>query len=66
MSPPRQAVTPIPKGNHTVFACDSSTTTALFLAGTFNNWNSKSTPMTRDNRGRWTVHTKKFIARIAP
>jgi 1,4-alpha-glucan branching enzyme len=55
MSTPRQGVTPIPKVNHTVFACDSDTATALFLAGSFNNWNSKSTPMTRDNRGHWTV-----------
>ena len=55
MSTPRQAVTPIAKVNHTVFACDSDTATALFLAGSFNNWSPKTTPMTRDNRGHWTV-----------
>ena len=31
----------------TAFACDSDTAAAVFLAGSFNDWNPGATPMAR-------------------
>ncbi len=55
MSAPQPGVTAIPKDRHTLFSGDSDTATAVFLAGSFNNWSPTATPMTRDQRNHWTV-----------
>jgi 1,4-alpha-glucan branching enzyme len=55
MSTPQQVVGAIPKDHHTGFACDSDTATAVFLAGSFNDWSVTATPMTKGKRGHWTV-----------
>ena len=55
MSTQQQMVGAIPKDNQTVFACDSDSATAVFLAGSFNDWSQTATPMTRDKGGHWTA-----------
>ncbi len=44
-----------PAGTATTFTCHSDTAQAIFLAGSFNDWDATATPMTRDNEGNWTV-----------
>lgn len=41
--------------NNTVVSCDSDTAQAIFLAGSFNDWNHSATPMTREGPGHWAV-----------
>lgn len=53
----------------TRFACLAPTARAVFLAGTFNGWDPKATPMTKDTQGNWGVpvdlppgrHEFKFV-----
>lgn len=58
MSTPQQVVRAIPKDDHTGFSCHSDTATAVFLAGSFNDWNPTATPMVRGAGGHWTVSLK--------
>ena len=37
------------------FDCQAPDATTAFLAGTFNDWNTESTPMTKDDNGQWSV-----------
>lgn len=39
----------------TKFTCLAPTASAVFLAGTFNGWDPKATPMTKDAKGNWNV-----------
>ena len=55
MSTPQQDVIATTKGDDTVFACHSNTASAVFLAGSFNNWSPTATPMMGDDRGHWSV-----------
>ena len=41
--------------NNTVFSCDSDTARAIFLAGSFNDWNPAATPMAREGSRHWAV-----------
>jgi len=41
--------------NNTVFSCDSDTAQAIFLAGSFNDWNPAATPMAREGSRYWAV-----------
>ena len=52
---PQRADTAISGDNLTVFACDSDTAMAVFLAGSFNDWSPNATPMTRDECGHWSA-----------
>ena len=69
MATAQQSVITVRKGKDTVFDCHSDDATAVFLAGSFNNWSATETPMTRDNSGHWTVsvplpsghHEYKFV-----
>jgi hypothetical protein len=53
----------------TKFECLAPAARAIFLAGTFNGWNAKATPMTKDAKGNWDValalppgrHEFKFV-----
>ena len=50
-----------PKGERTKlvdFSCCTPNATAVFVAGTFNNWNPDATPLTRDNAGNWRASLK--------
>ncbi len=55
MSTAQASATAISKGNLTVFDCHSETASAVFLAGSFNNWSPTATPMKRDSAGNWMV-----------
>lgn len=52
-----------------VFSCCAPDAEAVFLAGTFNEWNAESTPMEKDIDGNWHVdlelapgrHEFKFV-----
>ena len=39
----------------TVFSCDSETAQAIFLAGSFNDWDPAATPMAREGSCHWAV-----------
>ncbi|MDP1795890.1 MAG: glycogen-binding domain-containing protein [Planctomycetaceae bacterium] len=39
----------------TRFECHAPAARAVFLAGTFNGWDPKATPMIKDVEGHWTV-----------
>lgn len=39
----------------TRFTCLAPTARAVFLAGTFNGWDAKATPMVKDAQGNWEV-----------
>lgn len=39
----------------TVFQCRAPEAQAVFLAGTFNAWNPKATPMVKDADGNWSA-----------
>lgn len=39
----------------TSFACPAEGAKAVFLAGSFNDWNAQSTPMTNKSSGEWTA-----------
>ena len=39
----------------TKFACHAPAARAVFLAGTFNGWDPKATPMLKDATGNWDV-----------
>jgi hypothetical protein len=39
----------------TWFTCHAPEATAVFLAGTFNNWSPKSKPLAKDAEGNWDV-----------
>jgi 1,4-alpha-glucan branching enzyme len=41
--------------NNSVFSCDSDTAQAIFLAGSFNDWNPGATPMAREDSRHWNV-----------
>lgn len=41
------------KNSQTQFDCKAREATAVFLAGTFNDWNTETMPMTRDDEGDW-------------
>ena len=39
----------------TQFVCHAPDEKGVFLAGTFNDWNPKSTPMAKDAKGQWVA-----------
>lgn len=41
-----------------VFSCHSDTAEAVFLAGSFNDWDPTATPMARGDGGDWTASLK--------
>jgi len=51
------------------FQCQAKEAGAVFLAGTFNDWQSDATPMTKNESGNWSVelelspgrHEFKFV-----
>ena len=53
----------------TKFECHDPTAREVFLAGTFNGWDPKATPMSKDAGGNWAVavalpagrHEFKFV-----
>ena len=53
----------------TPFSCHAPDAQAVFVAGTFNDWNPTATPMTRGTNGTWTAalplaaghHEFKFV-----
>jgi 1,4-alpha-glucan branching enzyme len=49
----------------TRFTCHAPAAQAMFLAGPFNGWNPKATPMAKDTDGNWSValdrHEFKFV-----
>lgn len=42
-----------PKMKSTEFSCDAPDASAVFLAGTFNDWKTDATPLTKDENGSW-------------
>lgn len=38
--------------------CEAPSAGSVLIAGTFNNWSSTATPMTRRSDGRWVAHLK--------
>ena len=42
-----------PTSRATPFACHAPSAQAVFLAGTFNAWDPKATPMIKDAEGNW-------------
>ena len=42
-------------GKPVAFGCHSDTAEAVFLAGSFNDWDPTATPMARGNGGQWTA-----------
>jgi len=40
------------------FSCHAPDARAIFLAGTFNEWNTEATPMVKGADGNWTVAVK--------
>ena len=44
-----------PKTKASTFTCHAPKAKAVFLAGTFNDWNPESTPMARDAEDNWSV-----------
>ncbi len=38
-----------------VFSCYAPEAEAVFLAGTFNEWNPAATPLEKDDQGNWSV-----------
>ena len=40
---------------HTEFQCHAPSAKAVFLAGSFNNWDARATPLSREGEGTWTV-----------
>jgi 1,4-alpha-glucan branching enzyme len=53
----------------TRFACHAPEAKAVFLTGTFNDWKTDATPMTKNGQGNWSVtldlpqgiHEFKFV-----
>lgn len=41
------------KSTTTEFSCHVPDASAVFLAGTFNDWQKDATPMTKDAKGNW-------------
>lgn len=39
----------------TVFQCHAPTAGAVFLAGTFNDWNTEAAAMRKDAQGNWSL-----------
>lgn len=39
----------------TVFTCHAANANAVFLAGTFNEWDPSNTPMRQTSAGEWTA-----------
>lgn len=39
----------------TLFSCHASDARAVFLAGTFNDWDPQATPMVKGTGGNWSV-----------
>tara|TARA_R110002072_G_scaffold145460_1_gene292009 strand:- start:160848 stop:161138 length:291 start_codon:yes stop_codon:yes gene_type:complete len=39
----------------TAFQCHAEEAQAVFLAGTFNDWQPDATPMEKDESGKWSV-----------
>ena len=58
-----------PKIKATEFTCHAPEAQTVFVAGTFNEWNSKATPMAKSADGNWIVavelppgrHEFKFV-----
>lgn len=44
-----------PKTKGTTFTCHAPEAEAVFLAGTFNNWDTKAMPMAKGADGNWTA-----------
>jgi len=42
--------------NGTLFKCDAPDAKQVFLAGTFNKWDSRATPMEKSSDGSWHAH----------
>jgi 1,4-alpha-glucan branching enzyme len=40
------------------FACHAPEAKAVFLAGTFNGWDSLATPMEKDSEGNWSAELR--------
>jgi 1,4-alpha-glucan branching enzyme len=55
MSNAQPNVTATWKNTIVTFGCHAETAKAVFLAGSFNNWDPKATPMKRNRRGEWAV-----------
>lgn len=47
------------------FQFDDPKARAVFVAGTFNEWDPKATALTRDSNGIWSVETRMFCVPIA-
>ncbi len=53
----------------TEFSCHAPDANAVFLAGTFNDWKTDTTPLEKDDQGNWKVeldlpagrHEFKFV-----
>ena len=52
---PKQTRTADYEDHLSAFTCQSDTADAVFLAGSFNDWNPMETPMVRDEYGHWTA-----------
>lgn len=51
------------KPKSTEFSCHSPDAGAVFLAGTFNDWRTDATPMTKDDHGTWKANLKLPVGR---
>ena len=52
---PKQTRTADYEDHLSALTFQSDTADAVFLAGSFNNWNPMETPMVRDEDGQWTA-----------
>lgn len=43
------------KGRKTTFTCNAPTAEAVALAGDFNQWDTKATPMSKVQNGTWQI-----------
>ena len=54
-SPAATKAAPSVKLAATIFTCHAPAAREVFLAGTFNDWDAKATPMSADAEGNWEV-----------
>ena len=47
-----------PAGKPVIFGCSAPDAQFVFLAGTFNDWNPKATPMQCEKRGNWVASVR--------
>ncbi len=53
MSLKQEGATAISEGNQVLVTCHTDAGKAVFLAGSFNEWNATAMPMTGDDHGNW-------------